>query len=205
MIPNAKDMFSSLLRPKSEARRMDSRFLDSNAQHPSPGLASREYLLQRHATADFTEGEEEEEDEDEDHLEDGYNHNHPSIRFADPADNRRRNTHSNPIIPLFSASHLGTNFASCASCAFEHLEYTDTDEENRFPTCVQCCPRYSNHCPGADRNIIILGTATLPTGLTVPGEADAATNSNAALQSRNPLCLDGELPPIWQGRSVVSR
>ncbi|KAI1737260.1 hypothetical protein F4680DRAFT_451072 [Xylaria scruposa] len=103
MIPTAKDMLSSLLRPKPAVRRADSYFYDSNAQTPSPGPASRQYLEQRHATADFTEG-----DEDDDEEEDGGHEpevQHPSIRFVDQGVSRRSH---NPVIPLFSASHLDT-------------------------------------------------------------------------------------------------
>ncbi|KAI3320057.1 hypothetical protein HD806DRAFT_507619 [Xylariaceae sp. AK1471] len=109
MIPTAKDMLSSLLRPKPAARRIDSRLFDSNAhtQHPDP--ASREHRQQRHAIADFTEDEDEEEeaeDHDEGHNEDEFDPNHQSIRFADQPTNRRRNANPNPAIPLFSANHL---------------------------------------------------------------------------------------------------
>ncbi|KAI8954102.1 hypothetical protein F4801DRAFT_534367 [Xylaria longipes] len=104
MIPTAKDMLSSLLRPKPAVRRADSYFLDSNAQTPSPGPAGRQYLEQRHATADFTEGDEDDDDEEEDDAHD-FDAQHPSIRFADQGVPRRN---PNPVIPLFSASHLDT-------------------------------------------------------------------------------------------------
>ncbi|KAI0470199.1 hypothetical protein F4859DRAFT_515727 [Xylaria cf. heliscus] len=101
MIPTAKDMLSSLLRPKPAVRRADSYLFDSNTHSPSPGPASRQYLEQRHATADFTEGDDEDDDEEED---DGrFDAHHPSIRFADQGVSQRN---PNPAIPLFSASHL---------------------------------------------------------------------------------------------------
>ncbi|KAI0555518.1 hypothetical protein F4679DRAFT_524195 [Xylaria curta] len=103
MIPTAKDMLSSLLRPKPAVRRVDSYFYDSNAQTPSPGPASRQYLEQRHATADFTEGDEDDDEEEDDGHEPDVQH--PSIRFADQGVSRRNH---NPVIPLFSASHLDT-------------------------------------------------------------------------------------------------
>ncbi|KAJ8122405.1 hypothetical protein ONZ43_g1392 [Nemania bipapillata] len=110
MIPTAKDMLSSLLRPKPTVRRVDSHLLSSHPETPSPGPANREYLERRHATADFTEGddddEEEEEQEEEEHDNGNeFDPNHPSIRFADQGNTFRRNP--NPVIPLFSASHLG--------------------------------------------------------------------------------------------------
>ncbi|KAJ3572922.1 hypothetical protein NPX13_g4881 [Xylaria arbuscula] len=105
MVLTVKDMFSSLLRPKlSASRRVDSHLFDSNPPTPSPGPASRRYVEERHATADFTEGEDDDEDEDNAHrFHLNHDPNHPSIRFADQ-DNFRRN--STPVIPLFSASHL---------------------------------------------------------------------------------------------------
>lgn len=102
MIPTVKDMFSSLLRPKLAVRRVDSHLFDANPPTPSPGPASRRYVEERHATADFTEGEDD-DDEDEDNA-DEFDPNHPSIRFADQGGFRRN---SNPVMPLFSASHLG--------------------------------------------------------------------------------------------------
>ncbi|KAI1756919.1 hypothetical protein F4782DRAFT_480352 [Xylaria castorea] len=107
MIPTAKDMLSSLLRPKPAARRADSYPFDSNAQTPSPGPASRQYLEQRHATADFTEGDEDDDEEEDEEEDDGHglDAHHPSIRFADQGVSRRNH---NPVIPLFSASHLDT-------------------------------------------------------------------------------------------------
>ncbi|KAI3333051.1 hypothetical protein F4824DRAFT_277382 [Ustulina deusta] len=101
MIPTVKDMFSSLLRPKLAVRRVDSHLFDANPPTPSPGPASRRYVEERHATADFTEGEDD-DDEDEDNA-DEFDPNHPSIRFADQGGFRRN---SNPVMPLFSASHL---------------------------------------------------------------------------------------------------
>ncbi|KAI1352931.1 hypothetical protein F5Y01DRAFT_278188 [Xylaria sp. FL0043] len=99
MIPTVKDMFSSLLRHKHAVRRADSHIFDSNPPTPSPGPASRQYLEPRHATADFTEGEDDEEDDEENGDEFDPNH----IRFADQGASRRNH---NPVIPLFSASHL---------------------------------------------------------------------------------------------------
>ncbi|KAI1119454.1 hypothetical protein F5Y14DRAFT_395353 [Nemania sp. NC0429] len=123
MMPTAKDMLSSLLRPKPALRRVDSHILNSHSQTPSPGSASRQYVEQRHATADFTEGDDDDEDDEEEEGEEEQVHeqgqeggegeregdanefdpNHPSIRFADQGAFRRN---PNPAIPLFSASHL---------------------------------------------------------------------------------------------------
>ncbi|KAI0409534.1 hypothetical protein F4802DRAFT_148466 [Xylaria palmicola] len=102
-MPTAKDLLSSLLRPRPAPRHTDSFHFDSNVRVPSPGPAGRQHPERRHATADFTEGEED-EDEDE-HGGNEFDPNHPSIRFADPSISRRN---PNPVIPLFSASYLDT-------------------------------------------------------------------------------------------------
>jgi len=104
MIPTAKDMISSLLHPKPAVRR-----IDSPLETPSPDPARREYLERRHATADFTEGEEDEEEDGDEHDGDQFNPNHQSIRFVDQG-LLRGNVKHNLLIPLFSASHLGSNF-----------------------------------------------------------------------------------------------
>ncbi|GAP86873.1 putative integral membrane channel protein [Rosellinia necatrix] len=102
----AKDMLASLLRSKPAARRGDSHHSHPVGSHPpqtsSPGPASRHLPDRRHATADFTEGEDDDDEEDDGNE---FDPNHPSIRFADQGVSRRN---PNPIIPLFSASHLDT-------------------------------------------------------------------------------------------------
>ncbi|KAI1151850.1 hypothetical protein F4825DRAFT_451041 [Nemania diffusa] len=109
MIPTAKDVLSSLLRPKPAVRRVDSHLLGSHPETPSPGPANREYLERRHATADFTENDDDDDEEEGDGPEEEHDNgnefdpNHPSIRFADQGPFRRNH---NPVIPLFSASHL---------------------------------------------------------------------------------------------------
>ncbi|KAI1828138.1 hypothetical protein F4861DRAFT_548505 [Xylaria intraflava] len=109
MVLTARDMLTSLLRPKPALHRAD-----SDLRAPSPGPASRQYP---EPTADFTEGDEDEDDEDEDEdegdneneneneNENGFGPDQPSIRFVDQAPLRRNHS---PIIPLFSASHLDT-------------------------------------------------------------------------------------------------
>lgn len=142
MIPTVKDMFSSLLRPKlAAARRIDSHLFDSNPPTPSPGPANRRNVEERHATADFTEGEDDEEDDEDNghHFDLNHDPNHPSIRFADQGDFRRN---SNPVIPLFSASHLGLN-----SNHVRLSNPTSINPKSRFLTRLPCCPRDSNHCP----------------------------------------------------------
>jgi hypothetical protein len=107
---------SSLLHPKPAVRRVDSSFTNPTLETPSPDPVRREYLERRHATADFTEGEEEEEEEEDEEDEGGHEHdgdqfnpNHQSIRFVDQGLLRGHAKH-HPLVPLFSASHLGLDF-----------------------------------------------------------------------------------------------
>lgn len=109
-------MLSLLRRPRKGFRRVDRH----DSASPSPGPASQGYASRRHATADFTEadddgddsndeverfdneeveevdgGEEEEEEQDE----------HEEADEDQGEDGRRT---ALPVLPLFSASHLGT-------------------------------------------------------------------------------------------------
>lgn len=90
-------MLSSLLRPKKTRRRV---------QEHSP--FSSQYAGHRHATADFTEddGEDEiteDEDEEEDDQEDEEDINEDAIDEEDGGEEA-------PLLPIFSAAHLGTLF-----------------------------------------------------------------------------------------------
>ncbi|KAI0843198.1 hypothetical protein F5Y06DRAFT_257141 [Hypoxylon sp. FL0890] len=106
MVPPAKEMLSSLLRPRQAARRVDpSRPFDSNPNTPSPGQPSRGYGEQRHATADFTEADDDEdEDEDDFDLDDGPSG--PRVHVARPFQETNARRSSASLIPLFSASYL---------------------------------------------------------------------------------------------------
>ncbi|KAI1462073.1 hypothetical protein F4805DRAFT_192976 [Annulohypoxylon moriforme] len=106
MVPPAKEMLSSLLRPRQPVRRVDSAHLfESNPNTPSPGQASRDNgeRRQRHATADFTEGDDDDED-DEDDFDLDDRPSGPRVTWPYQETNTRRNSAS--LIPLFSASHL---------------------------------------------------------------------------------------------------
>ncbi|KAI1107447.1 hypothetical protein F4804DRAFT_297079 [Jackrogersella minutella] len=107
MVPPAKEMLSSLLRSRQPARRVDSaRLFDSNPNTPSPGQTSRDYgePRQRHATADFTEGDDENDDEDEDDFDMDEEPSGPRVNWPFQETNTRRNSTS--LLPLFSASYL---------------------------------------------------------------------------------------------------
>ena len=78
----------------------------AHEQDPSPGPATRRaaYVLLRHATADFTEADDDEDDSnDGDGI--GAAHHAPDEHLQEDEDGDRRSSH---VLPLFSASHLGT-------------------------------------------------------------------------------------------------
>ncbi|KAI1489485.1 hypothetical protein F5X96DRAFT_640971 [Biscogniauxia mediterranea] len=108
MLP-AKEMLASLLlRSKTPPRRVDAHLLDTNLDSHSPDPASRNYGTQRHATADFTEGDDD-DDEDVNEDEDDFDldlDQSPMPRVTRFVDNGGPARNSGSSIPLFSASHL---------------------------------------------------------------------------------------------------
>ncbi|KAI2618828.1 hypothetical protein GGR54DRAFT_640368 [Hypoxylon sp. NC1633] len=103
MVLPAKEMLSSLLRPRQASRRVDStRIFNPSPNTPSPGPDIRDYGEQRHAVADFTEADEDEDDEDDFDLED--EPSGPRVTRPFQETNARRSSAS--LIPLFSASYL---------------------------------------------------------------------------------------------------
>jgi hypothetical protein len=89
-------MFSSLLRPRP-ARPIDPRDIRHNS--PPPGPANFHTSRPRHATADFTEADDDDDDESTPRL-DHFDDNAAGVE----GDHTRRPL---PVLPLFSASHLG--------------------------------------------------------------------------------------------------
>ncbi|KAK7956038.1 uncharacterized protein PG986_005260 [Apiospora aurea] len=121
---SARDMLSSLMRPRQETRqRHDSSMFDSYPNTPSPGpdrnpITRRASLgpEPRHATADFTEADDDDEESDEaaDEVEDGEHEEgvgelprFTRYRLGDMGmhDSHGRRS-SNTVIPLFSAGYL---------------------------------------------------------------------------------------------------
>lgn len=109
-------MFSSTLRPGAGSRRVNRRPDSTGSLSPHP--TRREYTLRRHATADFTEAD---DDEPDDSHEEGPPPRFPNDRHVDDEgdDDDDENDNNNeaidedgrhgalPVLPLFSASHLG--------------------------------------------------------------------------------------------------
>lgn len=107
-------MFSSLLhRPRPGSRRNHSGH-DKSAS-PSPGPANRAYTLHRHATADFTEADDDGDESNEEGV-NTYRNRQPSRQDEEVDEDEEEEGHhrdedgrrgSLPVLPLFSASHLG--------------------------------------------------------------------------------------------------
>ena len=101
-------MLSSLLRSKSGRRRVPeqhSPFSSPYADRSSPVVAREQRRAARHASADFTSTEEEDTGEDggEGHGDDG---DHDEMVEEDEDEDEDGDEES-PLLPLFSAAHLG--------------------------------------------------------------------------------------------------
>jgi hypothetical protein len=97
-------MLASLLRPKKHRRRVEehSPFSSHYADQSSPILARHQRLEARHATADFTETElEDENTEDEEDEEDEHGEEEEIEEEDEDGDE------DTPLLPIFSAAHLG--------------------------------------------------------------------------------------------------
>lgn len=109
-MPGAKEMLSSLLRPRKVARQpVESTMFDPDRNTPSPGPANRQYQVSpRHATADFTENDDDDEESNEEEDErvgdlPRFTRYHHDEGYRDE-DGRRSSVAT--MLPLFSASYL---------------------------------------------------------------------------------------------------
>ena len=107
------DMLSSLLRPKRGRRRVEhSPFSSQFNDRSSPIVARNQRLGARHATADFTETDvydditETEDDGDIDHDGDEGEEDEEDGQDDEDEDGEEES----PLLPIFSAAHLGTGF-----------------------------------------------------------------------------------------------
>jgi hypothetical protein len=99
-------MLSSLLRPKKGRRRVEhSPFSSHYADQSSPLLARNERV--RHATADFTETEFDEDNTEDEEDEEDQEEDHEEIEVDDDEDGHDET----PLLPIFSAAHLGSRFS----------------------------------------------------------------------------------------------
>jgi hypothetical protein len=96
-------MFSSLLRrPQHGTRRVEIRDSSLSPATRSPG---QRYTVHRHASADFTEGD---DDDDLDVADFGNTQNADTLRGEAVEDGDEDGEHNElPVLPLFSSTHLG--------------------------------------------------------------------------------------------------
>lgn len=168
-------MFASLLRPKRQRGQIE----QSPFSPPSPWF--RAHNSRRVPRADessddapeLREIDEEDIDQDwEEEEEDG------------PLE-------STPLLPMFSASHLGTQRSLGYNVAVSQLT-----------NMIRCATRLQHHPrhPSLDRlplrNHPNMGPITLAAGLPIPDQADPAKDHVGPLFARDPLCTDGQLSPI---------
>ena len=98
-------MFSSVLgRQRRSRRRVDG---GDEGFSPSARQLRRQFTNRSHATADFTEADD--DDEDDDFNEEGMSRldNDADNQNEDPLDDEDDEERPLPVLPLFSASHLG--------------------------------------------------------------------------------------------------
>lgn len=233
-------MFSSLLRrPKRGSRRVDIRDLSVS---PSSGPPRRRQFTGRtHATADFTEADDDDEDTNEEDLvafdEDADDVNEEAVEDEEDEDgdaddgadedNRHRGL---PVLPLFSATHLGnfqnyflfltSRYLRCCltvdipkflgvlfglnACWLVPSFITIANRlHSRYPTDIQHHPLHSHNCERSDGDNTIVGPASLSPGLPISGQANATADSNATLFEGHYICIDGKLLAVLQGRTEV--
>lgn len=194
-------MLSSLLRPR-KARQRVQEHSPFSSPFPEPDLSSpliaRRDRQVRHATADWTETEADDDDSDDD--EDG----HPGRLIDDDvveADEEEDDGHEgnedgddeSPLLPIFSAAHLGIlyRFGSC-----DIYIQPSANSLCRCAASIQLNPRHTTYRPPKNRNNPNLGPTTLTASLPIPGQADAAANTDFPLLPRDIICSDGKSPTV---------
>ena len=111
-------MLSSLLRPKRGRRRVEHSPFSSQINNQSSPIAARNQRLEvRHATADFTETDVDDEiteTEDDGHDEEDEDEEDEDGDVGDAQgdeDDDEDGEEDSPLLPLFSAAHLGKNYS----------------------------------------------------------------------------------------------
>jgi hypothetical protein len=157
-------MLSSLLRPAKNRRRVPehSPFSSPYVDQSSPAVARLERRDARHASADFTATEEEDEvTEDEDIEEDGED----DEEIVEEDDNEDGDEDS-PLLPIFSAAHLGlSNYHAILRAIFLSRQLLT---KCRLNSSLQPHSRDPTHCPSSNRNYLDLGPTSIPSGFLVP-------------------------------------
>lgn len=187
-------MFSSVLgRQRRSRRRVDG--VDGSFS-PSARQIRRQFTNRTHATADFTEADDDDED-DEDFIEEGMSRldNDADNQDEDPLDDEDDEERPLPVLPLFSASHLGISPSSLCLASFSPLL---TATFGRLSTRVQHHPRNSNNSVCQNRDDFDMGTTSIAAGIPILGEAYAAADSQPTLLTIDSIRPYGQLPTIFQ-------
>jgi hypothetical protein len=109
---------------------------------------------------------------------------------------------STPLLPIFSAPHLGT--APVTMKKFWRV-FTDFVSLNRYPSGLRryTCYPILDHL--AVRNHPYLGPAPIASDFAILGKANSTENQSLALFKSYAICIDDELPSIRQGSSFEPR
>lgn len=105
---------------------------------------------------------------------------------------------ASPLLPIFSAAHLGMSF-------FHHINLSPLTFANtlfnryRCSPCLQPDPYSSPAGSSTMRNHTLLGPTEVSPSLTVSCEAHSAANSNVPFFTSDIVCLAGKLPTVQQG------
>jgi hypothetical protein len=229
-------MFSSILRrSRRGSRRPDLDVRDPSVSPSSAPPRQRHFTGRTHATADFTEADDDDDDTNEEELI-GFDEEAAGVNHQDgeddqddedaeegaDEDNRRR---ALPVLPLFSATHLGNHWQFFFPSTFL-LHWFDlaihmacpyrfpfvqaiqpwavlTRPRSRYAANLQHHPLHSHNCERPHRDDTIVGPTSIPSSLPVPGEADATANPDSTLLQGNHIRTHGKLPAVLQGRTEV--
>ena len=194
-------MLSSLLRPKKKVRRVQEQFTSPAppGEQSAPAKHGRERAEARYAAADWTETDDnDEETEEEDSNGGGLEEEQAELdHLGGEDDDHEDDNEGTPLLPIFSAPHLGTIFIQCCL----HLDNANYYRCNTGLSSNTCD---SNDCPSSKRNNLDVGPTAVSASITIPRETYAATDSNSTLLSSDTVCLDGELPTVWEGSTNKS-
>ena len=106
-----------------------------------------------------------------------------------------------PLLPIFSAAHLGMS-----TPPLQNSHSMDSfDPLCRRSTSLQSHAYLSSARRATMRDHTLLGPAKVPTSLTIPRQANPATDSNLPFLQGYTICFDGKLPAVQQGGVPLSR
>jgi hypothetical protein len=193
-------MLSLLLRPKKKVRRVQEQFSSpaTHGEQSAPAKYGRERAEVRYAAADWTETDENDEETEEEGSNGGLEEEQvEQHHLGGEDDDHEDGDEETPLLPIFSAAHLGTIF-------IQYYLHLDKANYYRCNTGLSSNTCDSNDCPSSKRNNLDVGPTAVSASITIPRETYAATDSNSTLLSSDSICLDGELPTVWEGSTNKS-